>query len=88
MNSIEQKRKSTIQEVQFDKTLQETKDQIEQINKGIDVKKHLGENTYCHYTYDKKYYVDEVIKYFEGKGYKVTRLKSECAVSYRLNIIW
>ncbi len=44
MNSIEQKRKSTIQEVQFDETLQETKNQIEQINKGIDVKKHLGEN--------------------------------------------
>ena len=88
MNSIEQKRKSTIQEVQFDKTLQETKNQIEQINKGIDVKKHLGENTYCHYTYDKKYYVDEVIKYFEGKGYRVKRLQSECAVSYRLNIIW
>ena len=88
MNSIEQKRKSTIQEVQFDKTLQETKNQIEQINKGIDVKKHLGENTYCHYTYDKKYYVDEVIKYFEGKGYKVQRLPSECAVSYKINIIW
>ena len=33
MNSIEQKRKSTIQEVQFDETLQETKNQIEQINK-------------------------------------------------------
>ena len=54
MNSIEQKRKDTIKEVQFDKTLQETKDQIEQICRGIDVKKHLGENTYCHYTYDKK----------------------------------
>ena len=38
MNSIEQKRKSTIKEAQFDKTLQETKNQIEQINKGIDVK--------------------------------------------------
>ena len=88
MNSIEQKRKDTIKEAQFDKTLQETKNQIEQINKGIDVKKHLGENTYCHYTYDKKYYVDEVIKYFEGKGYRVKRLQSECAVSYRLNIIW
>ena len=88
MNSIEQKRKDTIKEVQFGKTLQETKDQIEQINKGIDVKKHLGGNTYCHYTYDKKYYVDEVIKYFEGKGYKVQRLPSECAVSYKINIIW
>ena len=88
MNSIEQKRKSTILEVQFDKALQETKDQIEQICRGIEVKKHLGENSYNHYTYDKKYYLDEVIKYFEGKGYKVTRLKSECAVSYRLNIIW
>ncbi len=88
MNSIEQKRKSTIKEVQFDKTLQETKDQIEQICRGIEVKKHLGENTYCHYTYDKKYYLDEVIKYFEGKGYKVQRLPSECAVSYKINIIW
>ena len=88
MNSIEQKRKDTIKEVQFDKTLQETKNQIEQINKGIDVKKHLGENTYCHYTYDKKYYIDEVIKYLEGKGYKVQRLPSECAVSYKINIIW
>ena len=88
MNSIEQKRKSTIQEVQFDKTLQETKNQIEQICRGIEVKKHLGENTYCHYTYDKKYYVDEVIKYFEGKGYRVKQVPSECPVSYRLNIIW
>ena len=88
MNSIEQKRKDTIKEVQFDKTLQETKDQIEQICRGIEVKKHLGENTYCHYTYDKKYYIDEVIKYFEGKGYKVQRLPSECAVSYKINIIW
>ena len=88
MNSIEQKRKDTIKEAQFDKTLQETKDQIEQICRGIDVKKHLGENTYCHYTYDKKYYVDEVIKYFEGKGYKVQRLPSECAVSYKINFIW
>ena len=88
MNSIEQKRKSTIQEVQFDKTLQETKNQIEQINKGIEVKKHLGENSYNHYTYDKKYYIDEVIKYFEGKGYRVKRLQSECAVSYKINIAW
>ena len=69
MNSIQEKRNSTIHEKQFDKALQETKNQIEQINKGIDVKKHLGENTYCHYTYDKKYYIDEVIKYFEGKNY-------------------
>ena len=88
MNSIEQKRKDTIKEVQFDKTLQETKNQIEQICRGIEVKKHLGENSYNHYTYDKKYYIDEVIKYFEGKGYRVKRLQSECAVSYRLNIIW
>ena len=88
MNSIEQKRKDTIKEAQFDKTLQETKNQIEQINKGIKEKKHLGENTYCHYTYDKKYYVDEVIKYFEGKGYKVQRLPSECTVSYKINFIW
>lgn len=88
MNSIEEKRNKTVHEIQFDKYLQETKAQIEQINKGIEVKKHLGENSYNHYTYDKKYYLDEVIKYFEGKGYKVTRLKSECAVSYRLNIIW
>ena len=88
MNSIEQKRKDTIKEVQFDRTLQETKNQIEQICRSIEVKKHLGENTYCHYTYDKKYYIDEVIKYFEGKGYKVQRLPSECAVSYKINIIW
>ena len=88
MNSIEEKRNKTIREIQFDKYLKETKEQIELINKGLEVKKHLGENTYCHYTYDKKYYIDEVIKYFEGKGYKVQHLPSECPVSYRLNIIW
>ena len=88
MNSIEQKRKDTIKEVQFDKTLQETKDQIEQICRGIEVKKHLGENSYNHYTYDKKYYLDEVIKYFEGKGYKVQRLPTECPVAYKINIMW
>ena len=85
MNSIEEKRNKTIHEIQFDKYLQETK---EQINKGIEVKKHLGKNTYCHYTYNKKYYIDEVIKYFDGKGYKVQRLPTECPVSYRINIIW
>ena len=74
MNSIEEKRNKTIREIQFDKYLKETKEQIELINKGLEVKKHLGENSYCHYTYDKKYYIDEVIKYFEGKGYKVHRL--------------
>ena len=88
MNSIEEKRNKTILENQFNKYLQETKDQIEQINKGIEVKKHLGENTYCHYTYDKKYYIDEVIKYFDGKGYKVQRLPTESPVSYKINIIW
>ena len=54
MNSIEEKRNKTVHKIQFDKYLQETKAQIEQINKGIEVKKHLGKNTYCHYTYDKK----------------------------------
>ena len=88
MNSIEEKRNKTIREIQFDKYLKETKEQIELINKGLEVKKHLGENSYCHYTYDKKYYIDEVIKYFEGKGYRVQRLPSECAVSYKINIIW
>ena len=88
MNSIEEKRNKTVHEIQFDKYLQETKAQIEQINKGIEVKKHLGKNTYCHYTYDKKYYIDEVIKYFDGKGYKVQRPPTECPVSYRINIIW
>ena len=68
MNSIEEKRNNTVHEKQFDKMLQETKDQIEQICRGIEVKKHLGENSYNHYTYDKKYYIDEVIKYFEGKA--------------------
>ena len=38
MNSIEEKRNKTVHEIQFDKYLQETKDQIEQINKGIEVK--------------------------------------------------
>ena len=85
MNSIEEKRNKTVHENQFDKSLKETK---EQINKGIEVKKHLGENTYYHYTYDKKYYIDEVIKYFDGKGYKVQRLQTECPVSYKINIIW
>ena len=88
MNSIEQKRNNTIHEVQFNKYLKETKEQIEQICKGIEIKKHLGENSYNHYTSNKKYYLDEVIKYFEGKGYKVKRVPSECPVSYRLNIIW
>ncbi len=88
MNSIEEKRNKTIHEAQFDKTLQETKNQIEQICKGIGIKKHLGENSYNHYTYNKKYYLDEVIKYFEVKVYKVKRVPSECPVSYRLNIIW
>ena len=83
MNSIEEKRNKTVHENQFNKYLQETKEQIEQINKGLEIKKHLGENTY-----DKKYYIDEVIKYFEGKGYKVQRLKTECPVSYKINIIW
>ncbi len=88
MNSIEEKRNKTIHETQFDKALLETKNQIEQICKGIEIKKHLGENTYCHYTYDKKYYIDEVIKYFDGKGYMVQRLATECPVSYKINIIW
>ena len=44
MNSIEEKRNKTIHESQFDKTLQETKNQIEQICKGIEIKKHLGKN--------------------------------------------
>ena len=35
MNSIEEKRNNTIHEKQFDKALQETKDQIEQICSGI-----------------------------------------------------
>lgn len=88
MNSIEEKRNKTIHEKQFDKALKETKDQIEQICKGIEVKKHLGENTYCHYTYDKKYYIDEVIEFFDGKGYMVQRLQTECPVSYKINIMW
>ncbi len=88
MNSIEEKKNKTIREIQFDKYLKETKEQIELINKGLEVKKHLGENTYCHYTYDKKYYIDEVIKYFEGKGYKVQRLPTECPVVYKINIMW
>ena len=46
MNSIEEKRNKTVHENQFDKSLKETKEQIEQINKGIEVKKHL-----CHLRY-------------------------------------
>ena len=88
MNSIEEKRNKTVHENQFDKSLKETKEQIEQITKGIEIKKHLGENTYCHYTYDKKYYIDEVIKYFDGQGYNVQRLQTECPISYKINIIW
>ncbi len=88
MNSIEEKRKKTIHENQFDKKLKETKEQIDVICKGIDVKKHMGENTYCHYTWNKKYYIDEVIKYFEGKGYTVQRLQTESDLSYKINIVW
>lgn len=39
MNSIEEKRNKTVHENQFDKSLQETKEQIEQITKGIEIKK-------------------------------------------------
>ena len=39
MNSIEEKRNKTIREIQFDKYLKETKEQIELINKGLEVKK-------------------------------------------------
>ena len=42
MNSIEEKRNKTVHENQFDKSLQETKEQIEQINKGIEVKNILA----------------------------------------------
>ncbi len=41
MNSIEEKKK-TIHENQFDKKLKETKEQIDVICKGIDVKKAYG----------------------------------------------
>lgn len=45
MNSIEQKKNKTIHEAQFDKLMDNTRMQIEQINKGIEIKKHLGENS-------------------------------------------
>lgn len=88
MNSIEEKRNNTTHEILFDKKIRETKKQIDQINKGIEIKKHLGENTFCHYSVTKNFYLDEVTKYFEGKGYTVQLLPTEAVVSYKINIVW
>lgn len=88
MNSIEEKKNKTLHEAQFDKRMKNTKMQIEQIIKGIDIKKHLGENNYCHHSGDKNFYLDEVTKYFQGKGYIVKLLPTESVVSYKIFIGW
>ena len=88
VNSIEDKKNKTVHEAQFDKRLKNTKTQIEQILQGIEIKKHLGENCYCHHSCTKDFYIDEVIKYFEGKKYIVKLLPTESIVSYKINIIW
>lgn len=88
MNSIEEKKNQTIHESQFNKRIEATKLQIEQINKGIEIKKHLGETSYCHHSGSKNFYIDEVIKYFEGKGFTVKLLPTESVVSYKIYIGW
>lgn len=88
MNSISEKKNKTLHEAQFDKRLESTKKQIEQIIQGIDMKKHLGENSYVHHSGPKNFYIDEVLKYFEGKGYTAKLLPTESVVSYKIFIGW
>lgn len=88
VNSIEEKKNKTLHEVQFDKRIEATKMQIEQIKQGIEVKKHLGENSYCHHSGTKNFYIDEVIKYFEGKDFTVKLLPTESVVSYKIYVGW
>ncbi|MBQ0166206.1 MAG: hypothetical protein KBT02_03750 [Treponema sp.] len=88
MNSIEEKKHKTIREAQFDRRLQETKKQIDQIFDGIEIKKHLGENSYVHHTGTKAFYLDEVVKCFEGKGYIVKMMPTESVVSYKIYVGW
>lgn len=88
MNSIEEKKNHTLHEAQFDKRIEATKMQIEQIKQGIEIKKHLGENNYCHHSGTKNFYIDEVIKYFEGKGFTVKLLPTESVVSYKIFVGW
>lgn len=88
MNSIEQKKNKTIHEAQFDKLMDNTRIQIEQINKGIEIKKHLGENSYTHHSGNKNFYLDEVTKYFQGKGFIVKQLPTESVVSYKIHFGW
>ena len=88
MNSIEEKKNQTIHESQFDKRIEATKLQIEQINKGIEIKKHIGETSYCHHSGTKNFYIDEVTKYFEGKGFIVKLLPTESVVSYKIYVGW
>lgn len=88
MNSIEDKKNHSVREAQFDKRLEETKKQIEQINKGIEIKRHLGENSYCHHSGTKNFYIDEVIKYFDGKGYTAKLLPTESVVSFKIYVGW
>lgn len=88
MNSIAEKKNKTIHEAQFDRRLENSKKQIEQINQGIDVKKHMGENSFTQHTGTKNIYIDEIIKYFQGKGYVAKLLQTESTVSYKLFIGW
>lgn len=88
MNSINEKKNKTLHESQFDKRLESTKKQIEQIIHGIEIKKHLGENNYVHHSGPKNFYIDEVLKFFEGKGYTVKLLPTESIVSYKIFIGW
>ena len=44
MNSIEEKKNQTTHEAQFDKRIEATKLQIEQIKQGIEIKKTPGRN--------------------------------------------
>lgn len=88
MNSIEEKKNQTTHEAQFDKRIEATKLQIEQIKQGIEIKKHLGETSYCHNSGTKNFYIDEVTKYFEGKGFTVKLLPTESGVSYKIFLGW
>lgn len=88
MNSIEEKKKTTAHEKQFDKRLQITKNMIEQINKGIEVKQYMGEKSFCHHTNTKNFYLDELMKYYEGKGFTVKLVPTEDIYSYNINVSW
>lgn len=68
--------------------IKRTQKQIDEILKGIDIKQSMGENSYTHHTGTKNFYVDEVKKYFEGKGFSFQLMPTESVVSYTIRISW